>query len=103
MADASSGRGGWVPGKKKKKKFVRRTKVSTGKREEVEIAQLVKRVEAEAPPVGSQEGTVVEFAELPISKYTQTGSCRPLRDAIPPTARQWHQTPQGCSKVASRG
>jgi len=66
----------WIPGTKSKgkKRPSHIPRVATGKREEIEVTQLQKRVEKEAPPVGSQEATAEAFADLPLSKYTQKGA-----------------------------
>lgn len=50
-----------------------KAKVSTVKREKIEIQQLQKRIDAEAPPSGSQDIPVTTFAELPICRYTFNG------------------------------
>ena len=65
----------WIPGTKSKgkKRPSHIPRVATGKREEIEVTQLQKRVDQEAPPVGSQEATAEAFADLPLSKYTHKG------------------------------
>lgn len=50
-----------------------RIKVSTSKREDVEIKALNARIAAESPAVGDAEATATDFAQLPISRYTCTG------------------------------
>ena len=66
----------WIPGTKSKGKKKRPShipRVATAKREEIEVTQLQKRVDSEAPPVGSQEATAEAFSDLPLSSYTQKG------------------------------
>jgi hypothetical protein len=65
------GRGGGAGGRRDDREP--RAKLSTTKREEAEIKQLEARIAAEAPPPGSSESSASDFAQLPLSRYTQTG------------------------------
>ena len=66
-----------MPGRKKKgkKRPAHIQGIASQKREAIEIEQLCSQVLQAAPPLGSQEATAAEFAELPLSRYTQKGAC----------------------------
>jgi hypothetical protein len=63
----SGGKGRHPPAKELK------PQVSTTKREEAEVKQLEARIAAEMPAPGGLEVEAKHFADLPLSKYTQTG------------------------------
>lgn len=66
----AGGAGGGKGGGGKKKDYEPRVKITTTKREEVEIKTLERRIIDEAPEEGSMEATTAAFTELPLSRYT---------------------------------
>lgn len=60
-------------GGSRSKKEERGPKVSTTKREAVEIEQLEARIAEESPEPGSVDIAATEFSELPVSRYTLNG------------------------------